>query len=271
MAQNFCKNHDFGCGLKRKNHSNFYVGFCARNVLLILQTLNFGIICLDLWVFWCQSSCHSSCSWMNCLCSWFWVTFCPCNTMPRWFNSNCFTAELEPTSMAVLELSHCSLTSVPSDIFKSKEGKLLEEVYLDANQLRDLPRVSLEALIYKERINVNFKWCYRAFVDLFCCCMILLAYMFFFFFSDCNLLLCLSLQALFSLQNLQVLSLSDNELTIIPSAISNLVNLRQVNFSKNGECVMHKYRVFYYFFYDRCVTPYNVIISHKQGFILPQE
>lgn len=71
--------------------------------------------------------------------------------MPRWFNSTCFTAELEQTSMAVLELSHCSLTTVPSDIFKSKEGKLLEEVYLDANQLRDLPRVRLAVLVYVER------------------------------------------------------------------------------------------------------------------------
>lgn len=67
--------------------------------------------------------------------------------MPRWFTSSCFTADLLDQSaisnMAVLELSHCSLTNVPSEIFKSKEGKNLEEVYLDANQLRDLPRVSL--------------------------------------------------------------------------------------------------------------------------------
>lgn len=72
--------------------------------------------------------------------------------MPRWFTSSCFTADLLDQSaitMAVLELSHCSLTNVPSEIFKSKEGKNLEEVYLDANQLRDLPRVSLMDFIAK--------------------------------------------------------------------------------------------------------------------------
>jgi hypothetical protein len=66
--------------------------------------------------------------------------------MPRWFTSSCFTADLLDQSaitMAVLELSHCSLTNVPSEIFKSKEGKNLEEVYLDANLLRDLPRVNI--------------------------------------------------------------------------------------------------------------------------------
>lgn len=75
-----------------------------------------------------------------------------CKRMPRWFTSSCFTADLLDQSaitMAVLELSHCSLTNVPSEIFKSKEGKNLEEVYLDANQLRDLPRVSLMDFIAK--------------------------------------------------------------------------------------------------------------------------
>ena len=42
--------------------------------------------------------------------------------------------------MAVLDLRHCSLTSVPTDIFKAEPN--LEEVYLDANQIRELPRVS---------------------------------------------------------------------------------------------------------------------------------
>jgi len=40
--------------------------------------------------------------------------------------------------MAVLDLRHCSLTSVPTDIFKAEPN--LEEVYLDANQIRELPR-----------------------------------------------------------------------------------------------------------------------------------
>ena len=42
-------------------------------------------------------------------------------------------------------------------------------------------------------------------------------------------------QALFGLQSLHILGLSDNELTILPSAVSNLVNLREVDISKNGE------------------------------------
>lgn len=42
-------------------------------------------------------------------------------------------------------------------------------------------------------------------------------------------------QALFGLQGLHILGLSDNELTILPSAVSNLVNLREVDISKNGE------------------------------------
>lgn len=46
---------------------------------------------------------------------------------------------------------------------------------------------------------------------------------------------CLS-QALFGLQSLLILGLSDNELTVLPSAVSNLANLREVDISKNGEC-----------------------------------
>lgn len=42
--------------------------------------------------------------------------------------------------MSVLDLRHCNLTSVPADIFKAEPN--LEEIYLDANQIRELPRVS---------------------------------------------------------------------------------------------------------------------------------
>lgn len=41
--------------------------------------------------------------------------------------------------MAVFDLRHCNLTSVPTDIFKAEPN--LEELYLDANQIRELPRV----------------------------------------------------------------------------------------------------------------------------------
>lgn len=40
--------------------------------------------------------------------------------------------------MAVLDLRHCNLSSVPTDIFKAEPN--LEEIYLDANQIRELPR-----------------------------------------------------------------------------------------------------------------------------------
>ena len=42
-------------------------------------------------------------------------------------------------------------------------------------------------------------------------------------------------QALFGLHSLHILGLSDNELTVLPSAVSNLTNLREVDISKNGE------------------------------------
>jgi len=40
---------------------------------------------------------------------------------------------------------------------------------------------------------------------------------------------------LFGLHSLHILGLSDNELTVLPSAVSNLTNLREVDISKNGE------------------------------------
>lgn len=43
--------------------------------------------------------------------------------------------------MSVLDLQHSNLTCVPTDIFKTEPN--LEEVYLDANQIRELPRVSI--------------------------------------------------------------------------------------------------------------------------------
>ena len=41
--------------------------------------------------------------------------------------------------MAVLDLRHCNLSSVPTDVFRVEPN--LEEIYLDANQIRELPRV----------------------------------------------------------------------------------------------------------------------------------
>lgn len=55
--------------------------------------------------------------------------------------------------MAVLDLQHCNLTSVPTDIFKAEPN--LEEIYLDANQIRELPRVSSFSFTNQEFICVT--------------------------------------------------------------------------------------------------------------------
>lgn len=54
--------------------------------------------------------------------------------------------------MAVFDLRHCNLTSMPTDIFKAEPN--LEELYLDANQIRELPRV-FEKFIYSSN---TFCW-----------------------------------------------------------------------------------------------------------------
>lgn len=63
--------------------------------------------------------------------------------MRRWPGlKSCFSVECESSGeMSVLELQHSNLTCVPTDIFKAEPN--LEEVYLDANQIRELPRVSI--------------------------------------------------------------------------------------------------------------------------------
>lgn len=45
----------------------------------------------------------------------------------------------------VIDKRHCNLTNVPDDILRQERS--LEELYLDANQLRDLPKVILR-LVY---------------------------------------------------------------------------------------------------------------------------
>ncbi|XP_078353432.1 uncharacterized protein LOC144638124 isoform X2 [Oculina patagonica] len=60
--------------------------------------------------------------------------------MRRWGGlKSCFSVECEGNGdMAVLDLRHCNLSSVPTDVFKAEPN--LEEIYLDANQIRELPR-----------------------------------------------------------------------------------------------------------------------------------
>lgn len=52
----------------------------------------------------------------------------------------CFRGEEEVIS--VLDYSHCSLQQVPKEIFSFE--RTLEELYLDANQIEELPKVLLK-------------------------------------------------------------------------------------------------------------------------------
>jgi hypothetical protein len=52
----------------------------------------------------------------------------------------CFRGEEEIIS--VLDYSHCSLQQVPKEVFNFE--RTLEELYLDANQIEELPKVSSE-------------------------------------------------------------------------------------------------------------------------------
>lgn len=52
----------------------------------------------------------------------------------------CFRGEEEVIS--VLDYSHCSLQQVPKEIFSFE--RTLEELYLDANQIEELPKVSCQ-------------------------------------------------------------------------------------------------------------------------------
>lgn len=52
----------------------------------------------------------------------------------------CFRGEEEVIS--VLDYSHCSLQQVPKEIFSFE--RTLEELYLDANQIEELPKVTFK-------------------------------------------------------------------------------------------------------------------------------
>ncbi|EPY80056.1 protein LAP2 isoform 2 [Camelus ferus] len=84
----------------------------------------------------------------------------------------------EEETVTTLDYSHCSLEQVPKEIFTFE--KTLEELYLDANQIEELPK------------------------------------------------------QLFNCQSLHKLSLPDNDLTALPASIANLINLRELDVSKNG-------------------------------------
>jgi len=88
----------------------------------------------------------------------------------------CGKAEKE--SYQVLDYSHRNLLNVPTDIYE--HAQTLEDLYLDANPLKDLPK------------------------------------------------------ALFTLQYLKLLNISDNEIISLPTNVSNLVHLVEFDISKNG-------------------------------------
>ena len=95
--------------------------------------------------------------------------------MRRWSGiksvRSCFVAEAtDPDSiMALVDLQHNNLTSVPTDLLKHKPQ--LEELYLDANLLREVPRVSCPRLfsriLYFEVLTIGhvfyfFGWSFAA-------------------------------------------------------------------------------------------------------------
>ena len=53
--------------------------------------------------------------------------------------SGCPCVRPQEADVSILDYRHCSLDFLPSDVFTAE--RTLEELYLDANQIRDLPRV----------------------------------------------------------------------------------------------------------------------------------
>ena len=98
-----------------------------------------------------------------------------------WRHCPCFGAsnddEVSSGSSKTLDFSHLKLEDVPAEVFQRE--RTLEELYLDNNSIKDLPR------------------------------------------------------QLFHCTGLRVLSLSDNDIQTIPSAIASLINLKRINLNKN--------------------------------------
>ncbi|NXS49487.1 LRRC7 protein, partial [Balaeniceps rex] len=64
----------------------------------------------------------------------------------------CFRGEEEIVS--VLDYSHCGLQQVPKEVFNFE--RTLEELYLDANQIEELPKViSVLPVIQMSKFNLN--------------------------------------------------------------------------------------------------------------------
>ena len=120
-----------------------------------------------------------------------------------------------------IDKRHCNLTQVPEDILRYV--RTLEELLLDANQIRELPRVCIM------KISYIFVW---------------------FMIFSCQTrptfgstllttrLLPIFLQGFFRLQQLRKLTLSDNEIARLPPDIGNFMNLMELDISRNGEYLL---------------------------------
>ncbi len=63
----------------------------------------------------------------------------------------CLCFRPKPNDIKTLDYSHCCLEDVPNNVFTHE--RTLEDIYLDANQIRDLPRVcSSLILIYNLKL-----------------------------------------------------------------------------------------------------------------------
>ena len=60
--------------------------------------------------------------------------------------SLCACFKPQEDDVTSLDYRHCSLDFLPSDVFTAE--RTLEELFLDANQIRDLPRVNLPVKFY---------------------------------------------------------------------------------------------------------------------------
>ena len=58
----------------------------------------------------------------------------------------CFCGKAEKETYRVLDYSHGNLINVPTDIYD--HAPTLEELYLDANQIKDLPKVFYTLPVY---------------------------------------------------------------------------------------------------------------------------
>lgn len=104
-----------------------------------------------------------------------------------------------------IDRRHCSLTDVPDDVLRYTRS--LEELLLDANQLKDLPKVCTLLVVFWLCTLTNL---------------------------HNNEYVCLVLQGFFRLVQLRKLSLSDNEIARLPPEVANLVNLMEMDISRNG-------------------------------------